>query len=114
MAYEPEQGPLLDLIRQASGSGVDVCVERIYQDLETLNVLPKLWLKGDDRVVQVSGFDYGGGFYATGCFIKPSNESTPDLGVTVMICHTSSYFKAVTYSHAGDCLYQTRRPDETL
>jgi hypothetical protein len=114
LARQTERGPFMDLIRQAAADRDDGHVALIYRELERLDAVPRLWLQDNDRIVQVSGFDFGGGFYATDCFIGPSNENTPDLAVTVFIYHTSDDFREVSYSHSGDCLYEIHRPDEVL
>ncbi|MDY6947410.1 MAG: hypothetical protein SXG53_17005 [Pseudomonadota bacterium] len=109
-----QRGPLIELIQKIAELGDDRAVSIAYRDLEHVNALPYLCPEDDDRIVHVSGFDFGGGFYATDCFIKPSNDKAADFGVTVVVCHTSNYFRTANYSHAGDCLYEVHRPDEVL
>jgi len=107
-------GALIEMIQKVARLGDDLAVSTVYRDLELVNAVPYLGAEDAGRVVHVSGFDFGGGFYATDCFIKPSNESTSDLGVTVAVWHTSNYFMTASYSHTGDCLYEVRRPDEVV
>lgn len=110
LAGQPERGPLIELIQKIATLGDDRAVSKIYRDLEFVNAIPYLCPRDEDRIVQVGGFDFGGGFYATDCFIKPSNENTSDLGVAVIVCHTSNYFRTASYTHTGDCLTRCEGP----
>lgn len=109
-----QRGPLIELIQEIAELGDDRAVSNAYRDLEVIDALPYMRPADEDRIVHVSGFDFGGGFYATDCFIKPANEHSSDFGVAVVVCHTSNYFRTASYSHTGDCLYEVRRPDEVL
>lgn len=110
---ESRRGPLMDMIRRAVTSN-DRELEAVYSDLEALNSVPSLWLRDDDRIVQVTGFGYGALFYVTDCFIKASNEGTSDLALTVISVHFPSSFEVAHYSHSGDSLYEVQRLDTVL
>lgn len=109
-----ERGPLAEMILRTALGKDDSHVDAVYRDLENLNAVPSLWLRDDDRVVHVTGFDYGALFYVTDCFIKPSNEGTPDVALTTVTIHAPNSFEAAHYSHSGDCLYEVRRPEDVL
>jgi len=108
-----ERGPIAEMIHRAlheDGSDIDA----ICRDLDHLNATPNLWLGDEDRIVHVTGFDYGALFYVTDCFIKPSNEDTSSLALTVTTIHAPNYFEALHCSHSGDCLFEVCGPDVAL
>jgi len=66
---------------------------------------------GKERVFYVSGFDYGGGFYVTDCFVIPHNEGTDRLTLSVVTVDTGNSLKVFQFNRHGDFLYEVHHPD---
>jgi hypothetical protein len=107
-------GPIASLVRQAAASGAAGEVEAVYRDAEQLSIVPNVGLRDTDRVQHIRGFDYGGGFYTTDCYVKPFNEGLPNFGVHVVRVAFKSHFELIPYTPRGDILYELHSPKTVL
>jgi hypothetical protein len=106
-------GPIGKLFLEAAEAN-DAELSSLYNDTESFGIVPRMYLDDSQRVFHVSGFDYGGGFYATDCFVKASNDGTPRLSLTVVIANTIGYLRSVNYRPRGSVLFEVRSPNEVL
>jgi hypothetical protein len=106
-------GPIGKLFLEA-GEANDAELSSLYKDAESFDIVPHMDLDDSQRVFQLSGFDYGGGFYTTDCFVKASNDGTPRLSVTVVIANTIGYLRSLNCRPRGSVLFEVRSPNEIL
>jgi hypothetical protein len=113
-ARQNSVGPIVSLVRQAAASGDDGEVAAVYRDVEHLSAVPNIWLRDTDRVQHISGFEYGGGFYTTDCYVKPFNEGSPNFGIYVVRVAFKSYVELFSYTPHGDIVYELHSPQTVL
>lgn len=109
-----DPGPVSRLIQSALSGEQVAQTDAIFRDLESLNAVPYLCLRDDQRALHVAGFDFGGGSYVTDCYVIPTNEGTSNFAITVVTVNTGSSLEAMHYCHSGDCLYEVRHPSDLL
>jgi hypothetical protein len=107
------KGPITDLIRTALKSADAGKLPQLYDDATKLDILPSV--DGDGRVVHVSGFDYGHGFWVSDCYLIPRGERSDDLEVDVILQGLFVRpFKKIHFSRTGSVIYEMFKPDAIL
>jgi hypothetical protein len=103
-------GPVIDLIRAVVKTGKPDDIANIFQDLDRLEILPSL--NGAGRIVHISGFDYGHGFWVSDCYVIPHNEGTDDLSVDVILqsAQIGRSFEMKHFSKSGTVIYELFDP----
>jgi hypothetical protein len=103
-------GPVTDLLRAVLRTGKPEDIANIFGDLDRLEILPSL--NGARRVVHISGFDYGHGFWVSDCYVIPHNERTDDLSVDVILqsAQIGRSFETKHFSKSGTVIYELYDP----
>ncbi len=107
-------GPIATLIRQAVATASDDEIFALYKEAARFGIVPFSWPNDSDRVLHITGFEYGAGFYTAEAFVMPSHEGSPRLGVAVVLVSTINQLSAVDFRRSGDVLFQVRSPTEVL
>ena len=106
-------GPLTKVIRAAIRADNFERIREVHDDARRLNAAPFTLLSDDSTVFHVQGFEYGALFYVTDCYVIPSRKS-PELSVSVVLVNFQNHLETVTYSRAGDLLYELHSPNTVL
>src|SRR5207245_7300194 len=99
-------GPVTDLIRAVLKTGKSEDIPNIFGDLDKLEILPSL--NGAGRIVHISVFDYGHGFWVSDCYVIPHNEGTDNLSVDVILqsAQIGRSFETKHFSQSGTVIYE--------
>lgn len=108
------RGPITDLVRGALKNGNPEAIARIFGDLDKLEILPSL--NGAGRIIHVSGFEYGHGFWVSDCYVVPHNEGTSNLSVDAILqsAQMGRSFETKKFSMEGTVIYGLSNPNEVL
>jgi len=87
---------------------------RLFEDAKRLNAAPSTWAADTSTIFHVRGFEYGALFYVTDCYVIASNNGSADLSLSVVKVHFQNHLETVSYSRAGDILYEVHLPNTVL
>ena len=107
-------GPMTKLIRATIQADRSAQIDELFDDAKRLNAVPSTWAVEASTIFHVRGFEYGALFYVTDCYVIESNVGSANLALSVVKVHFQNHLETVSYSPAGDILYEVHLPNTVL
>ena len=108
------RGPMTDLIRATIQADRSAQLNELFDDAKRLDAAPSTWAVEASTIFHVRGFEYGALFYVTDCYVIASNVGSANLALSVVKVHFQNHLETVSYSRAGDILYEVHSPKTVL
>lgn len=113
-----KKGPLADHIRTVAQNGNEAAIEALYREVEDLGILRLTLPEQGDRFYSVTGFSFGGGFYAASCYVELNLGTRPEAVsfANVVTGDTNGNISAAFHSFnlSGDVLYELYEREAAL